>query len=82
MMDRAASSADPGLRQKKTLTTLALQGGFALASPDGAVKTEIPVKKPKSKLLWSVASISVTDVLNEDKLFTKIFSQLEFSRPC
>jgi hypothetical protein len=30
MMELAASSADRSLRQRKTLTTLALQGGFAL----------------------------------------------------
>jgi hypothetical protein len=30
MMELAASSADPGLHLMKTLTTVVLQGGFAL----------------------------------------------------
>jgi hypothetical protein len=39
----AVSSADRGLRQKKTLTIVVLQGGLLYASPDGGVKTEISV---------------------------------------
>ena len=44
MVEQAASSADRSLRQKETLTTLVLQGGFALGFACQRVKTEIPVK--------------------------------------